>query len=193
FNINPDGYANDPETPKNAYDIDADPLFVDPAGPDHILGGLGFADDDFRLQQGRGGQNAQSPGVDAGFAATAAVGLTGSRATGDAPDVGRIAIGYHYGAAANQHIRIPTPYMPLYVRQNGDDTNDGLDPARALATIQEGARRARAGVTVVVGRGHYLEGDIHPVQKTGRVTFFADATGMATGDLPGAVIVDASP
>jgi parallel beta-helix repeat protein len=191
FNLNRDGYQL-PDTPQNAYDITTtEARFVDPAGPDGVLGGDKFADDNFRLQQGRGGQLIQSPAVDAGFTATATVGLTGSTASGDPPDIGAIDIGYHYGAAADQHIHVPTPYMPFFVRPNGNDDNDGRDPRQALATIQEGAKRGRAGGTVVVGPGHYLEGDIHPVQKAGRLTFFADASGMATGDLPGVVLVDA--
>jgi len=189
FNINVDGYG--PDTPQNAYDIVADPLLLNPAGPDGVLGGDAYADDNFRLRQQRGGQPTNSPAVDAGVASVAAVGLGGSTANGNVPDVGTIDIGYHYGTTADQRITVPTPYMPFFVRQGGNDNNDGLDPRRALASIQEGARRSRAGATVVVGPGRYAEGDIHPVQNAGPVTFFADATGIQTGDLPGVVLVDA--
>ena len=54
-NVNTDGYSEN-VTPGET-DIDADPLFVDPDGPDGILGEQGFADDDFRLQPG-------SPAID---------------------------------------------------------------------------------------------------------------------------------
>ena len=190
FNVNEDGYA--PGTPHNDYDILADPLFLNPAGHDRQLGGDGYADDDFRLQQGRGGQTIQSPAVDAGAAPIASIGLTGTTARGDVPDMGVIDIGYHYGAAADQRITVPTPYMPVFVRQNGRQANDGLAPERALGSIQDAAQRADAGGTVVVGPGTYTEGDIHPDQNRGVVTFFADATGVVTGDVPGAVLVDAT-
>lgn len=190
FNINVDGYGEG--TPRNDYDIVADPLFLNPAGPDRQLGGDGFADDNFRLRQARGGQTVSSPGVDAGAAHIADIGLTGSTARGDLPDVGLADIGYHYGAAADQHITVPTPYMPIFVRQSGHDANDGLAPEHALASIQAGAQRADAGGTVIVGPGTYAEGDIHPDQNRGVVTFFADRTGVATGDVPGTVLVDAT-
>ncbi len=189
FNINDDGYG--PQTPQNLYDIAADPLFVNPAGADGVLGGEGFADDDFRLQQQRGRQAVNSPAVDAGAAPATKVGVTGSTASTGLPDVGTIDIGYHYDASAEQQISVPTPYMPLFVRENGNDDNDGRAPQQAVASIQEGARRALAGVTVIVGPGHYSEGDVHPVQNGGRVAFFADTTGAATGDFPGSVLVDA--
>jgi parallel beta-helix repeat protein len=190
FNINVDGYGEG--TPRNDYDIVADPLFLSPAGRDRQLGGDAFADDDFRLQQGRGGQTVQSPAVDAGAAPIAEIGLTGTTARGGAADLGVVDIGYHYGAAADQHITVPTPYMPIFVRQTGRSANDGLAPEHALASIQDAAQRADAGGTVVVGPGTYAEGDIHPDQNRGPVTFFADVTGVATGDVPGVVWVDAT-
>jgi len=53
-------------TPASTYD--ADPLLADPAGADGILGGIGTADDDFRVEQ-------FSPTLDAGTAAARAVAL----------------------------------------------------------------------------------------------------------------------
>ena len=190
FNINVDGYGEG--TPRNDYDIVADPLFLNPAGLDRQLGGDAFVDDDFRLPQGRGGQTLESPAVDAGAAPVADIGLTGTTARGDGPDAGVVDIGYHYGAAADQRITVPAPYMPIFVRQAGRSSNDGLSPEHALASIQNAAQRADAGGTVVVGPGTYAEGDIHPDQNRGRATFFADATGGLTGDVPGAVLVDAT-
>ena len=49
-NVNTDGYSE--YVSPGETDIDADPLFVDPDGTDGILGGDGWADDDFRLQPG---------------------------------------------------------------------------------------------------------------------------------------------
>lgn len=190
FNINVDGYG--PHTPQSPYDIAAAPLLLDPAGPDGVLGGTGFLDDDFHLRQVLGGQSRNSPGVDAGFAAVADVGLSGGTAAGMVHDFGRIDIGYHYGASASQHIALPTLWMPIFVRLGGDDGKDGMDPQHALATIQEAAQRAQAGGTVVVAPGRYFEGDIHPKQNGGQTAFFADSSGTMTGDVPGVVLVDAT-
>lgn len=190
FNINPDGYGQG--TPFNNYDLIADPLFLSPAGADGRLGGDDYADDDFRLQQRRGGQTVQSPGIDAGPALVADIGLMGTTAHNGVPDVGVIDIGYHYGAAADQHTTTPVLYMPVFVRPNGSKANDGLAPERALASIQDAAERAGAGGTVVVGPGTYAEMSVHPLQNRGPVTFFADTTGTATGDVPGVVLLDAT-
>jgi parallel beta-helix repeat protein len=189
FNVNPDGYVD--VTRRNRFDIDADPLFVDPAGADGILGGVGYADDDFRLEQLRAGQTRNSPALDAGSDTVTALGLDGSTASSGVPDVGRVDIGYHYDASPSTVIDARVPLMPLYVRQNGDDANDGLDPSRALASIRFAGEQAVAGVTVVVGPGRYEEGDIFVRNFSGRVNFLADSFGRLTGDLPGPVLIDA--
>lgn len=189
FGNTPADYGNG--TRWNGYDRSVDPLFVDPSGADGELGGEGFADDDFRLRQVYGGDAIRNPAVDTGFAPAADIGLTGSTATRGAPDSGLADVGYHYGASPDQTIAPPLPFMPLFVRISGSDANDGLTPARALATIGAAATRAVAGVTVVVGPGRYAEGDIHPRNSSGPVTFFGDSTGTMTGDVPGAVVIDA--
>ena len=151
FNINVDGYGEG--TPRNDYDIVADPLFLNPAGRDRQLGGDQFADDDFRLQQGRGGQTVESPAVDAGAAPIADIGLTGTTARGDAPDAGVVDIGYHYGAAADQRITVPTPYMPIFVRADGPQlqrwtragARTGVDPGRGAARGCGRHGRGRSG------------------------------------------------
>jgi len=190
FNINTNGYGDG--TRASSYDKAVDPLFVNPQGADHRLGGDGFADDDFRLQQGRGGQSQNSPAVDAGSGPTADVGITGSTAEHGYPDVGVVDIGYHYAASLDQQVRVPAPYMPLFVRQGGDDTNSGLDSRHALATISAAGLQAVAGMTVVVGPGTYSEGDIRVKNGSGQVTFRADPSGVSTGDLPGVVLVNAA-
>jgi hypothetical protein len=81
--------------------------------------------------------------------------------------------------------------MPLYVRTSRDDRNDGMSPARAFASIRTAARRARAGIAVVVGPGTYAECDIHPPPYSGKASFIGDASGVLTNDLPGVVLVDA--
>lgn len=187
-NVNVDGYGMG--TPRSAYDVIADPLLFNPAGLDGRLGGAGYADDDFHLQQGRGGQTLDSPAVDAGPTTVAQIGLTGTTARGGAADLGTVDVGYHYGASAEQELVVVRPFMPIFVRKNGTSANDGLDPSRALASIQEAAELADAGGTVVVGPGRYAEGDIHPDQNRGPVTFLADSSGVATGDPPGTVLID---
>ncbi|MEO8601643.1 MAG: right-handed parallel beta-helix repeat-containing protein [bacterium] len=191
FNDVLDDYG--PDTPRNNYDLRADPLFVDIGGLDGVLGGEivdgqfidRSADDDFRLAVG-------SPARDAGSALTSLLGVTGSATADRVTDEGRIDIGYHYDAEPSQVLFYDIPFMPLYVRQGGDDTLDGLSVATAFATIQTAALRARAGVTVVVGPGTYNECDIHPPPDSGRVAFLADPAGEQTGDPAGVVFVDAS-
>jgi parallel beta-helix repeat protein len=193
FNLVLDEYG--PDTPRNTYDLRADPLFVDPEGPDGVLGGEfvdgvfldGSGDDDFRLQQ----DGLRSPAVDAGSAAASEIGLIGSTAPDGRLDSGVIDLGFHYDAAATQVLRFTPPFMPLYVRTGGEDINDGLTPARAFASIRTAARRARAGVSVVVGPGTYNECDIHPPPYSGKAAFVGDSSGAMTGDAPGVVLIDA--
>ncbi|HSP99219.1 MAG TPA: right-handed parallel beta-helix repeat-containing protein, partial [Candidatus Dormibacteraeota bacterium] len=193
FNDVLDDYG--PDTPRNAYDLRADPLFVDPEGADGVAGGEivdgqfidRSADDDFRLRQS-GGEI--SPAVDAGSTSAARLGLTGATASSGAADTGRIDLGYHYGASATQVLAYETPFMPLYVRANGKDTSDGMSPGTAFATIGTAARRARAGVTVVVGPGVYRECDLHSPPDSGRAFFVADAAGERTGDPAGVTLVN---
>ncbi len=190
FNVHPrDSYG--PKTPFNEYDIGEAPQFTNPAGPDGVLGGDGFADDDFHLAQRQAGDPVDSPGVDGGFGTAAEIGLGGSTATSGAPDMGPIDAGFHYGADAGQGIRVPDPFMPVYVRQGGAGGNSGKSPEVALDSIQSAARKARAGGTVIVGPGVYREGNIHPIQDGGVTRFVADASGSLTGDPPGPVLLDA--
>ena len=67
-----------------------DPELVAPAGTDGMLGGEGFADDDFHLQP-------TSPAIDAGSATAAELGITGSAVAGHGTDEGIVDLGYHYG------------------------------------------------------------------------------------------------
>ncbi len=197
FNVTLDTYG--PKTPRNVYDVRDDPQFAAAvAGPDGILGGQlmgdeivdGSGDDTFRLRQGAAGK---SPAVDTGYANVAAVGLGGSTAEDGSPDTGSLDAGFHYGASAAQRITVPLPFMPIYVRKTGDDRNDGKDPNDALETIAVGARRASAGVTVVVGPGRYPECQLRPPPDAGRAVFVGDASGQQTGERPGPVLIDVDP
>ena len=144
------------------------------------------ADDDFRLRRAV----ADRPAVDAGATSAGRLGLNGSTASSGAADTGRIDLGFHYGASAAQVVAYETPFMPLYVRTGGADTSDGMTPGTAFGTIGTAARRARAGITVVVGPGVYRECDITSPPDSGRAFFVADAAGERTGDAPGVTLVD---
>jgi parallel beta-helix repeat protein len=189
FNINTDGYGKD--TPFNIYDLPADPLFEDPAGPDGILGGAGYADDDFRLVRGVGAQPS-SPAINAGSTTVDVLGLTGSTATDGGKDTDIVDLGFHYGASATQEIRAERPYMPIFVRQSGDDQNEGKNPENAMASVKAATRKAEAGVTLVVGPGRYFEGEIEVLANAGRIDISADPGGFLTGDQPDPVLIDAS-
>lgn len=184
-----------PDTPRNVFDLRVDPLFVDPAGADGVIGGEVVDgqfvdrsdDDDFHLRQEGG---VISPLVDAGSTTAAATGLTGSTARSGAADGGRVDLGFHYGASTDQVLSYEPPYMPLFVRNGGRDTYDGRIPTKPFATITTAARRARAGVTVVVGPGIYRECDISAPPDSGRASFVADPAGDLTGGTPRVTLVD---
>jgi hypothetical protein len=89
FNLNNDGYSH--EVTPSVTDFPADPRFVDPAGEDSILGGAGFADDDFHIDEA-------SAAVDSGSATAAELGITGSVVAGLDADEGIVDLGFHYGA-----------------------------------------------------------------------------------------------
>lgn len=197
FNVMPDRYG--PNTPRNVYDIDADPLFANPVtGPDGVLGGRRDAggalidnsvDDDFTLRQT--GAARVSPAIDAGYATVATVGISGSTSSDGSPDTGILDAGYHYGVAPGATPNLPVPFMPLFVRRGGSNSNSGKSLDQPLATVAAGALRARAGVTIVVGPGTYAECNLGPPRDQGRATFLADPSGFYTGDPPDSVVVDA--
>lgn len=93
FNLNTDGYGHG-VTPA-VTDFVADPRFVAPAGPDGVLGGDGFADDDFHLRD----TAPASAAIDAGSSTAVALHITGSAIAGREIDEGIVDLGYHYGAA----------------------------------------------------------------------------------------------
>jgi parallel beta-helix repeat protein len=84
----------------------------------------------------------------------------------------------------------------FYVRESGNDSNDGLAPSRALRTITRAAEKAvgRRPHVIYVGAGRYAEGNINP-GGSGRpgepLAFVADWDGSRTGDA-GQVLVDAT-
>jgi parallel beta-helix repeat protein len=130
FNMNAEGrYAG---VPKPDSDLVADPLFVNPAGRDGILGGDGFEDDNFYLQQIVSGQGAESPAVDWGLDRTAEeAGLADrSTRTDNGLDVGFVDLGFHYSGST---------VLPGDCNENGEVTIDelvlGLDIALDQASL----------------------------------------------------------
>ena len=152
-------------TPTDVTDVEDDPLLVDPAGPDGMLGGPQYADDDFHLQQVSAGQAANSPAVN--FGSDGAMRLRLSRAstrTDGRPDTGRVDAGYHYKNFGSLPLgtQLRLPYKSIYVSDAGDDTNDGTSPGAALQTIARALLLARPGNEVVVFPGTYHEGELTP-------------------------------
>lgn len=196
FNLVGDAGGYGLDTPINrTYDRQQDPGFVNPSGPDGILGWqvrngalVDFSgDDDFHLRP-------DSAGIDAGYSTAATLGLDGVARSDEAFDDGATDLGYHYGAGVTQQIKnVPAdPFMPIYVRTSGAPGQDGRTPATALSSLNEAAGLAKAGVTVIVGPGAYAAANVGPADYSGKVAFRADAMGTLTGDPAGAVLVDPS-
>jgi len=194
YNLVEDGY--DTATQHDPTDLQKDPVFVQPAGLDGILGGAGYADDNFALSTRQAGQPRLSPAVNAGSEPASVFGLDqATTRTDGAPDTGQVDIGFHAGNIGYPKLGAVPPIPPttLYVRASGSDANDGLDPSHALATIQHAADVAPAETQIIVGPGSYEESVVGPQSLTpaGRVAFVADPTGTRTGDEAGPVLVDA--
>jgi parallel beta-helix repeat protein len=132
-----------------------DPGFIDPAGPDNSLGGLGFADDDFRLSHPSTGQSFLSIAVDAGVDSARSLGLSRATTRKDGrPDRGWVDAGYHYGnsntPSSCASLRL-LRYRNLYVDPaNGADDRAGLTRDTAFRSLAKALSIARAGHRVVL-------------------------------------------
>lgn len=80
---------------------------------------------------------------------------------------------------------LPAVAADYFVRAGGRNSNSGLSPEEAWATVTHAARQVRAGDTVYVGAGVYT-GQISMQQRSGTssqpIRFIADTTGEHTGD-----------
>jgi parallel beta-helix repeat protein len=144
----------------------ADPLFIDPGGADNALGGINYADDNFRLQHARAGQAATSPAVDAGSDTSRRLHLLRASTRSDGkPDRGFVDAGYHY---TNFGTPPPNPGerlrpRKLYLSQaGGDDANDGATRATAVRTLSRAFALARGGHQIMVLGGVFSEQDLRP-------------------------------
>ncbi|HEY8514397.1 MAG TPA: right-handed parallel beta-helix repeat-containing protein, partial [Candidatus Binatia bacterium] len=163
--------------------LSVNPRYVRPSGADGLLGGDGWRDDDFRLQQLAAGDAQQSPLVDAGSGEVDALDIGGSTARDGAPDTGIADIGFHYDAPAGVE---PPPAMPIgdnlqrtfHVSATLGDDSRSVGTARhretPWRTIARALRSAVPGDTIVVLPGTYDE----TVQvKVAGVTVLADVPG----------------
>jgi predicted outer membrane repeat protein len=149
-----------------ADNLDLDPRFRDPVGPDGIAGTL---DDDLRLTLG-------SPCLDAGDNAAARqsqlADLDGNPRIGGATvDIG--AYEFH------------GPFSYYVDAAAGDDSHDGSSSRKAFATIQKGIASAQDGYTVVVLPGVYQE----EVNFDGKAITVAGSNGGVILEAPGGYAV----
>jgi parallel beta-helix repeat protein len=182
-NVYADRFASG--TPHDVTDIGADPLFVDPVGADGVLGGGGFADDDFLLSQVAAGQAVTSPAINAG--ADLARRLKLDRATTTPfgrPDTGWVDAGYHYRNFSRGPLNAQWTlrYATLFVDPTqGADSNDGSSAAHALRTIAHALQLAQPGNRIFLLPGVFREGDLMPLTsgRAGRDLLIEAAPGAA--------------
>ncbi len=133
-------------------------------GPDGMLGGAGYADDDFHLSQVSAGQSMTSPAVDTGSDLARLLKLARSTTRSDGrPDRGWVDAGYHY---RNFDAPPPRPqlrlrFAPLYVNPtNGVDRRDGGSAATPLMTIAQALELAQPGNCIILEGATYHEGQL---------------------------------
>ncbi len=176
-----------PPTLPHGSDINEDALFVDASAGN------------FRLFQVDSGQSETSPAVNAGVedavpsgpAANYASLRARTTSSDGSEDIDAIDLGYHSPPGAEA----PGPSVQtFYVRDNGNDSNDGLTPDTAFRKIASALTRMDDGDTVIVGPGTYPERLLQPPGGTDTrpVVMLGDTSGQRTHDAPGAVHIDAS-
>lgn len=136
----------------------ANPRFVDPDGADGVLGGDGWADDDFSLLQVDAGQDADSPAVDAGSGGVVPRDISGSTRTDLVEDTGAADLGWHRAAAPSAGVPdLGAPSPNLWVNcQSGDDSITrprDVSHARPLRTIARALSLSREGDRIYVQPG----------------------------------------
>ncbi len=174
-------------TPRSDSDLVIDPLFENPAGVDGVLGGDGFADDDFTLRQ-LSPDGTVSAAVDLDFDTVDGLGW-GTTSKYAVPDLGPADAGYHY-PLFHPHVRVG---QTIFVRRSGDDRSDGATPERAVRSIERALELTQGSGWVVVGPGRYSVTTSSMGGKPGDGTtliLWGDETGLLTGDAPGPVTLD---
>jgi parallel beta-helix repeat protein len=87
---------------RGELDVSRAPLLVSPAGTDGKLGGTGYRDDDFHLDQSLAGQAGNSAAVDASAIPAKKLGLGDASTRSDGtPDAGNTDLGFHAGSKAD--------------------------------------------------------------------------------------------
>ena len=166
------------------------PRYLDPPGDDEILGGTGWLDDDFRLQNLAAGDPYDSPSRDAGSGSPSDLDIDGSTSRDGAPDGGRADLGFHVAASAARAVPAPMPIganlqLTYYVDgTTGDDARSSWTARRRETpwrSIARALRNTAPGDTVIVAAGTYVASV--DVEVAG-VRLVADA--------PGSVILRAS-
>lgn len=142
--------------------IDADPAFRDPLGPDGVAGTI---DDDLRLSPGSACINAGDNSVLPELPPTDANGLP--RLNGNRIDIGA----YEFQGALSFYVDAAT----------GSDTNSGLSWAEPFATIQKGIDAAPDSYSVEVAPGLYTEG----LAFGGKAIVVTGSGGAAVLEAPG--------
>jgi parallel beta-helix repeat protein len=186
----------------------ADAMFVSPAGPDGVLGGPGYADDDFHLSDRTAGQNVTSPAINAGSGLARSLRLASATTRVDGrSDAGLVDAGYHY-----RNFRPPPPRPRKHVRHvalfvdpsHGSDSNRGTTAATALQSLSRALELSRSGNRIVLLAGTYrpdsANGNLTLYARLGRGVFVhgtagavIDATGFGRGMLilgPGNATLD---
>jgi parallel beta-helix repeat protein len=169
-----------------------------PRDPSDLLGinarFVGPAVDNYALSSVDAGQNRNSPALDAGSGPAALLGLANASTRSDGrADTGLVDLGYHASNFSYPRFdEIPLTTQTLFVATGGSDTNDGLSPGSALATLSAAVAKARAKSQIVAAPGTYLDNVALETRKpAGPITFLADQSGALSGVPPGRVLLDA--
>lgn len=89
-------------------------------------------------------------------------------------------------------LAVPAHAADYYLRTSGANSNDGLTPATAWATLNHAYRQMSAGDTLYIGSGTYVQ-RLTAIGRNGKanapIRFIGDVSGSRTGDA-GSVIIE---
>ena len=174
--------------------------YVDPAGPDGLLGGVHWQDDDFRLIIDVEDPSRSSRSIDAGSDEVARLDIGGSATSDDEADVGVADLGFHYGAppAVGAPPWATPPGPPTYtyfvsptMGDDGRSEEEARDSATPWATLTVALQRANDGDTVVALPGVYPESV--EIERAGLTLQSLSPGAAAVHPIAGAGIVVSAP